>query len=99
MARLVALPLQNVRVLIHDKGMLGFEPLYLRTGLPKALYPAIRAAISLVVETDYDGGLNDRRRYVERITQRMLTKFEDPSTRIEKDDIEYLMAKLSQIAA
>ena len=99
MARLAALPLQNVRVLIHDKGMLGLEPLYLRTGLPKALYPAFRAAISLVVETDYDGGLNDRQRYVERIMQRMLTKFEDPSTRIAKDDIEYLMAKLGQIAA
>jgi uncharacterized protein (DUF2336 family) len=99
MARVAALPLQNVRVLIHDKGMLGLEPLYLRTGLPKALYPAFRAAISLVVETDYDGGLNDRQRYIERIMQRMLTKFEDPSTRIAKDDIEYLMARLGQIAA
>ena len=99
MARVTALPLHNVRVLIHDKGMLGLEPLYLRTGMPKALYPAFRAAISLVVETDYDGGSNDRQRYVERIMQRLLTKFEDPSTRIEKDDIEYLMAKLGQIAA
>ncbi len=99
MARVAALPLQNVRVLIHDKGMLGLEPLYLRTGLPKALYPAFRAAISLVVEIDYDGGLNDRERYIERIMQRMLTKFEDPSTRIAKDDIEYLMARLGQIAA
>ncbi len=99
MARIAALPLQNVRVLIHDKGMLGLEPLYLRTGLPRALYPAFRAAISLVVETDYDGGLNDRQRYVERIMQRMLTKFEDPSTRIAQDDIEYLMARLGQIAA
>jgi uncharacterized protein (DUF2336 family) len=99
MARVADLPLQNVRVLIHDKGMLGLEPLYLRTDLPKALYPAFRAAISLVVETDYDGGLNDRQRYVERIMQRMLTKFEDPSTRIAKDDIEYLMARLAQIAA
>ena len=99
MAKLATLPLQNVRVLIHDKGMLGLEPLYLRADLPKALYPAFRAAISLVVETDYDGGLNDRERYIERIMQRMLTKFEDPSTRIAKDDIEYLMAKLGQIAA
>ena len=61
--------------------------------------PAFRAAVSLVVETDYDGGQNDRQRYVERIMQRMLTKFEDPSTRIAKDDIEYLMARLGQIAA
>ena len=99
MARLTELPLQNVRVLIHDKGMLGLEPLYLRADLPKALFPAFRAAISLVVETDYDGGQNDRQRYIERIMQRMLTKFEDPAKRLEADDIEYLMAKLRQIAA
>jgi uncharacterized protein (DUF2336 family) len=99
MSKLTDLPLRNVRILIHDKGMLGLEPLYLRAGMPKALFPAFRAAVSLVVETDYDGGPNDRRRYVERIMQRILTKFEDPATRIAPDDIEYLMVKLRQLAA
>jgi uncharacterized protein (DUF2336 family) len=99
MSKLTNLPLPNVRILIHDKGMLGLEPLYTRAGLPKGLFPAFRAAVSLVVETEYDGGHNDRQRYVERIMQRMLTKFEDPTTRIATDDIEYLMAKLRQLAA
>jgi uncharacterized protein (DUF2336 family) len=99
MSKLADLPLPNVRILIHDKGMLGLEPLYVRAGLPKGLYPAFRAAVSLVIETDYDGGQNDRQRYVERIMERMLTKFEDPATRIAPDDIEYLMAKLRQLAA
>ena len=99
MARLTALPINNVRILIHDKGMLGLEPLYLRAKLPKTLFPAFRAAINLVVETDYDGGLNDRQRYVERLLERMLTQFNDPATRIAPNDIEYLMAKLRQIAA
>ena len=99
MSKLTNLPLPNVRILIHDKGMLGLEPLYMRAGLPKGLFPAFRAAVSLVVETDYDGGPNDRRRYVERIVERMLTKFEDPTMRIAPDDIEYLMAKLRQLAA
>ena len=99
MSKLTDLPLQNVRILIHDKGMLGLEPLYLRARMPKSLFPAFRAAISLVVETDYDGGRNERQRYVEKIMERMLTKFEDPTTHIAADDIEYLMAKLQQIAA
>ncbi len=99
MSKLTNLPLPNVRILIHDKGMLGLEPLYTRAGLPQGLYPAVRAAVSLVVETDYDGGPNDRRRYVERIMERMLTKFEDPTVCIAPDDIEYLMAKLRQLAA
>ena len=99
MSKLTNLPLPNVRILIHDKGMLGLEPLYMRAGLPQGLFPAFRAAVSLVVETDYDGGPNDRRRYVERIMERMLTKFEDPTVCIAPDDIEYLMAKLRQLAA
>ncbi len=99
MSKLTNLPLPNVRILIHDKGMLGLEPLYTRAGLPQGLYPAFRAAVSLVVETDYDGGPNDRRRYVERLMERMLTKFEDPTVCIAPDDIEYLMAKLRQLAA
>jgi len=99
MSKLTDLPLQNVRILIHDKGMLGLEPVYLRARMPKSLFPAFRAAISLVAETDYDGGRNERQRYVEKIMERMLTKFEDPATRIAADDIEYLMAKLRQIAA
>lgn len=98
-ARLAGLPLQNVRILIHDKGMLGLEPLYRRAALPGPLFPAFRAAIGLVVETDYDGGANDRQRYVERILERMLTNFEDPTERIAADDIEYLMAKLQRHAA
>lgn len=99
MVRLTALPIGNVRILIHDKGMLGLEPLYLRANLPKTLFPAFRAAVSLVVETEYDGGLNDRERYIERLLERMLTQFNDPATRIAPNDIEYLMAKLRQIAA
>ena len=98
-SKLTKLPLPNVRILIHDKGMLGLEPLYRRAGLPDGLFPAFRAAVSLVVETDYDGGRNDRQRYVERIMQRMLTKFEDPATQIDPDDIEYLMTKLRHLAA
>ena len=98
-AKMTGLPLQNVRLLIHDKGMLGLESLYLRAELPKALYPAFRAAIILAVETDYDGGNNDRERYVERMLERVLTRFPDPSKRISPSDLEFLITKLRQIAA
>lgn len=99
LAKLTGLPLQNVQLLIHDKGMLGLESLYLRAELPKALFPAFRAAIVLAIETDYDGGSNDRERYVEKMLERVLTRFPDPSKRISSSDIEFLIAKLRQIAA
>ena len=93
------LPVKNVRLLIHDKGMLGLETLYTRAELPRALYPAFRAAIILAVETDYDGGNNDRQRYVERMLERILTRFPDPAKRISSADLEFLITKLRQIAA
>ncbi len=98
-SKLTGLPLKNAQLLIHDQGMLGLESLYLRAELPKALYPAFRAAIVLAVETDYDGGSNDRERYVERMLERVLTRFPDPSKRIRSSDLEFLIAKLRQIAA
>jgi len=99
LARLAGVPLQNARLLIHDPGALGMQSLYLKATLPSRLYPAFRAGVDVVAETDYDGGLNDRTRYLERMLERMLTRFEDPATRLSQDDIDYLMGKLNEIAA
>lgn len=63
------------------------------------MLPAVRAAIELAVETDDDGGTTDRRRCIERLLQRMPTRFEDPAKRVAADDIEYPIAKLSRHAA
>jgi uncharacterized protein (DUF2336 family) len=98
-ARLADLPLQNVRLLVHDQSGLGLKPLCERAALPARLFPAFAAAVELVVETDYDGDRNDRERYVGRMLERMLTHFEDPARQIAPNDIEYLMAKLQHIAA
>ncbi len=98
-ARLAGVPIQNARILIHDKGTLGLESIYLRAGLPERLFAAVRAGIEVVQETDYDGGEDDRSRYIERMLERILTQCEDPSERLSEDDIEFLMTKLQQLAA
>jgi uncharacterized protein (DUF2336 family) len=99
MARLASIPVQNARILIHDKGTLGLESIYLRAGMPERLFMAVQAGVEVAKETDYDGGENDRQRYVERMLERILTQWDDPSERIGEDDIEYLMNKLQQLAA
>ncbi len=99
LARLAGVPVQNARILIHDKGTLGLESIYLRAGLPERLFAAVRAGVDVCKETEYDGGDNDRNRYVERMLERILTQCEDPSERLSEDDIEFLMSKLQQIAA
>jgi uncharacterized protein (DUF2336 family) len=98
-ARLSDVPLPNARILIHDQGSLGFESIYLKANLPKRLFPAFRAGVDLADETDYDGGMNDRPRYIERMLERILTQFEDPNSNMNEEDIQYLMGKLEQIAA
>jgi uncharacterized protein (DUF2336 family) len=99
LARLAGMPLQNARILIHEHGRLGFESVYMKADLPKRLYPAFRAGIELSNETHYDGGRNDRSRFIERMLERILTQFEDPQSRMTQEDIDYLMGKLDQVAA
>jgi len=99
LAMRAGVPLKNARMLIHDPGNLGLQSVYLKAELPRRLFPAFRAGVDVVNETDYDGGSNDRSRYIERMLERMLTQFEDPSARLSQDDIDYLMGKLNEIAA
>ena len=93
----VALP--NARILIHDDGGLGLQSIYLKANLPKRWYPAFRAGIDLAAETDYDGGPNDRTRFISKMLERMLTQFDDPASTFSQEDIDYLMGKLEQAAA
>ncbi len=47
------------------------RPIARKADLPKRLFPAFRAGIELVRETDYDGGTNDRSRFIERMLERI----------------------------
>jgi len=67
--------------------------------MPERLYSAVRAAVQILEEEEYDGGRNDRERFVARIIERLLTQFEDPASKMSQDDIDYLMNKLRQLAA
>jgi len=99
MSRLSRVPLKNARTLIHDPGNLGLDSIYSRADMPPRLLPAVRAAINLLHETEYDGGDKDRERFAARMIERLLTQFEDPASKITDDDIDYLMTKLKQLAA
>ncbi len=99
LARLANVPLKNAQKLIHDGGDLGLSSIYEKAKMPERLYSAVRAAVQILEEEDYDGGRNDRERFVARIIERLLTQFEDPASKMSQDDIDYLMNKLRQLAA
>lgn len=98
-ARLAKLPIESARLLIHDQGQLGLKSIYQRCDMPEKLFPAFRAAINLLSETDYDGEAQDRERFVQKLIERLLTQFEEPGSELTQEDIEYLMGKLNNMAA
>lgn len=99
MAVQTGLSVLNVRQLIHDSGPLGLKGLYEKAGLPRSLFPAARAAIDVMGETDYDGEENDRERYQRRMLERVLTQYGDLGVEFEGQDLEYLLAKMNQLPA
>lgn len=99
LAELVEVPVVNVRQLIHDSGALGLKAVFDRSGLPQSQYTAVRAAIDVARETDYDGGENDRERYSRRMIERILTQYGDLGVEFDSDDLEYLLTKMGDLPA
>lgn len=87
-------PLVNARRLIHDVGPLGLDAVYERGGLPPALKPAVRIALKVAAETDYDGNVDDRARYTRRMIERILTQCEE----VGAENLDYLLRKLGDLA-
>lgn len=96
MSRLSGVPIVNVFRLIHDAGGLGLAALYERCGMPPAMLPVVRAAIAVGSELKHDGRPGDRERFVARTIERVLTKFE---VGFDGENVDYLIAKLSRLAA
>ena len=90
-------PLVNGRQLMHDSGALGPKALYEKTGPPENHFPAVRAAIDVARETEYDGRENDRERYSRRMIERILTQYGDPGVDFDSDDLEYLLARMNEL--
>lgn len=93
MAIKAEIPVENVRILVHDAGSRGLVSIYDKARLPSPLFPVVRAAVDVAHEIDYDGGEHDRERYSRRMIELILTQFDE----FETDNLDYLLAKLSQL--
>lgn len=91
------IPIINARQLIHDSGDLGLRGIFDKAGLPDAFFAAVRAAVDVARETDYDGEDDDRARYSRRMIERVLTQYGDLGVDFESDDLEYLLAKMNTL--
>jgi uncharacterized protein (DUF2336 family) len=80
-------------LLVHDGGAMGLRAVFERSGMPPSLYPAFRAAIDVLHETEFDGSAEDRTRFRKRMIERVLTRFQS----IPQDDLDYLLEKLDYV--
>lgn len=92
-------PVINARILIHDSGSLGLSGIFEKASLPPGLLPAIRAAIDVIRETDYDCGANDLERYQRRLLERVLTQYGDLGVDLDRHDLEYLLSRMNTLSA
>jgi uncharacterized protein (DUF2336 family) len=98
-AALAHVPVANARLLIHDRGGLGFKTIWAKAGLPGAHFRAVRAALDVVEQTELDGRVLDPERYSRRIIERILTQYGTMGIEFSHDDLEYLMTKVAELPA
>lgn len=92
MALRADVPIERARQLIYDP-VGGLKYIYERAYMPPALYPAVKAALEVAQETQYDGGPADRERFKRKMIERVLTKVDDA----DPDTADYLLARLTTI--
>ena len=83
--------LNEAYTFLEENGLEGLNTLCAKAGMPAVLVPAVRVAFSVAAELDYDGGDYDRERYAQTMLERILTQYEA----MGRNDLEYLMSKLS----
>lgn len=93
-ARLADVSVTNAHILIFDAGPLGLRELYRKTRMVEDMFPAIRTAVTVAREMEYDGGEHDRERYRSRMIERFLTQFEG----LDVGNLDYLMARIQHFA-
>jgi uncharacterized protein (DUF2336 family) len=90
LAELAGIAHNKAWLLVHDGGSMGLRAVFERAGMPPSLYPAFRAAIDVLHETEFDGSPDERARFKMRMIERVLTRFQS----IPQEDADYLLEKL-----
>lgn len=100
LSELAGIPVQNVHILIHDKARRGLGALWDKCRLPRDLMAVVKSAIDVIEETQYDGGPADRPRFVERVIERILTRYDARTAHeVRHDDVDWLVGRLARAQA
>lgn len=93
LAKLSQIPTQNARVLINDRGDLGFKALYDKSGLPDSMYRAARIVLNSVLELAEEGVRPGNVHYANRLVERI---FSATSSMPPVENLSYIIALIRQ---
>lgn len=94
LARLSNIPVANARALIADRGDLGFRAIYNKSGLPDAMFPAVKLLLKVAHELDAAGEKPGKARYANSIVERLLQYAEDAPI----ENLSYIIALVRKVA-
>lgn len=92
LGRFANVSLANTRRLLSDKGDLGFKALYDKSGLPDAMYPAVRLLLRAVQKLEGDEAIPGSGLYANRLIERLLEQAGDQNV----EYLPYFMALIRQ---
>lgn len=93
LARLSDIPVSNARKLVSDRGDLGFRAIYNKSGLPDAMFPAVKLLLKVVRELHDEGEKSGSPRYANRIVERILQYAEDKNM----ENLSYVIALVRRV--
>jgi uncharacterized protein (DUF2336 family) len=94
LAALSNIQVENARTLIADRGELGFRAIYNKSGLPDAMFPAVKLLLKIVRELDNEGEHAGSSRYSNRIVERILQYSEETPV----ENLSYIIALVRRVA-
>lgn len=94
LAALSGVPLKNTKLLIADKGKLGFRALYNKAALPQTMFRAMRLLLVSVREVIEAGQKPGSRQFSNSVVQKML----EASQNEKIENLSYILALLRQQA-
>lgn len=94
LARLSNIELSNARTLVNDRGDLGFRAIYNKSGLPDAMFPAVKLLNRVVRELHENGEDPASAQFSNRIVERILHYAEaDPV-----ENLSYIIALIRRVS-
>lgn len=85
--------IKEVRKTLHKNIPHEIHKILGAAGFDKSSYSAISNAIIVIQEMSFDGGMNDKARFSQKIIERLLT-YNVVEGKLESDDLEYLISKI-----